>query len=302
MEQQKDYSEFHGPEFGPITDVIWDGDNTIWDWMKYAVEAYEAMALAIAEETGKPEPEVAAAMKKFYTQAGTIEDDRLIQGLTNAGFFNGIPNFDRDRLIEKAQKAFDTARKKNLHVYKGAYKGFKTIREHGINNRILTDAPARQAKMRIRRSKLGPFLKHVNAMPSNNDPDLPQLFRDRERAGEYSVDFDITEIPWEKPFTNLEEILHMTRKQIQKHVVIIGDNDRKDMELARRYGCRGIHAVYGETTQDLLNRLLRFSPEKVAKKNSSLSHETPDSQGPIVKVTNPYEILKVLNLKPERKW
>lgn len=312
---EQNYVEFHNGDFGPITDIIWDGDNTIWDWMKYAVEAYEAMALAIAEETGKPEPEVAAAMKKFYTKAGTIEDERLIQGLTKDGFFDGIKNFDRNALIQKAQKAFTNARRKNLHVYHGAYKAFKTIHEHGVNNRILTDAPERQARLRIKRSRLGPLLKHVNALPSNNDPDLPQMFRDLEKAGKYDVDFDITEIPWEKPYTNLEEILCKTRDQIRRHIVIIGDNDRKDMELVRLYGCRGIHAVYGETTQDLLQRLLRFAPERVTQKNSSVMADNlpstkedargktnGESNGLIVKVDSPSEILKVLGMKPKRKW
>lgn len=298
---------FHSEEFGPVTDVIWDGDNTIWDWMKYAVEAYEAMAQTIAEETGKPEPEVAAAMKKYYTMAGTIEDERMIQGLEAMGFFKDCTSLDRDQLIQKAQKSFSDARRKNLRIYHGAHKVFKTIHENNIRNRILTDAPARQAKMRIRRSRLGPLLTHVNALPSNNHPDLPAAFRERENAGKYDIDFAITEIPTEKPHTNLEEILDMTRAQISRHVVIIGDNDRKDMELVRRYGCRGIHAVYGETTEDLLKRLLRFAPERVAKKNSSVQHNGEPSKdattsGLIVQARNPYEILKFLGIKSKRKW
>jgi len=312
----ENYEQFHSEDFGEITDVIWDGDNTIWDWMKYAVEAYEAMALAIAEETGKSEPEVAAAMKKFYTKAGTIEDERLIQGLTNDGFFKGIPNFDmdkRDKLIEKIQKVFHKARSKHLHVYPGVYKVFKTVHEKGINNRILTDAPARQAKMRLKHSRLGPLLKHVNALPSKNDPDLPEIFLEREKTGKYAADFDITEIPTEKPHSNLEEILKMTREQIRRHVVIIGDNDRKDMELVRLFGCRGIHAVYGETTNDLLQRLLRFAPERVAQKSSSLpsakngdadaqAAKPAEHQGLIIPVKDPREILKVLGIKPKRLW
>lgn len=320
MERQNDYSEFHGPEFGPITDVIWDGDNTIWDWMKYAVEAYEAMAQTIADETGIPEPEVAAAMKRYYTQAGTIEDERMIQGLEAEGFFRDVPGFNMDQLIEKAQKVFTDVRDKNFHVYPGAYKVIKTVREHGINNRVLTDAPARQAKARLKHKRFGKkLLKHVNAMPSPDPDNLPEIFRQREREGKYKVDFEITEIPWEKPHSNLEEILRMTRDQIRKHVVIIGDNDRKDMELVRRYGCRGIHAVYGETTEDLLKRLLRFAPERVARKNSSPGMDAParnfpstreeqinladgatdkSGQGLIIKVKNPHEILKVLGIKP----
>lgn len=31
-----------------IRHVVWDGDNTIWDWMIYAVPSYEAMCRTIA--------------------------------------------------------------------------------------------------------------------------------------------------------------------------------------------------------------------------------------------------------------
>lgn len=317
-----DYKEFHGPEFGEITDIIWDGDNTIWDWVTYAVHAYEAMSQTIADETGIPEPEVAAAMKRYYTLVGTMEDERMIQGLVAEGFFKRVPDFDQDRLICKAQKTFTDERRKYLHVYKGAHSVIKTVSEHGINNRVLTDAPKRQATARLKHVRLGKkLLKQVNALPSPDPDNLPEIFRQWEKEGKYNVDFDVTEIPWEKPYSNLEEILQMTRDQIQQHVVIIGDNDRKDMELVRRYGCRGIHAVYGETTEDLLRRLLRFAPEKVTKKNSSLGADSSSSnlpstreqridlngtpaksnEGLIVKVPTPREIFKVLGIRPKKR-
>ncbi len=316
MERTEQYENFRDEkEFGAITDIIWDGDNTIWDWMKYAVEAYEAMALAIAEETGKSEPEVAAAMKKFYTKVGTIEDPGLIQDLTETGFFKDLPNFDQEKLILKAQKAFTRERKKHLKVYQGVHEVIKTAYEHGIKNRILTDAPAPQAAMRIKRSKINPYLTQVNAQPFRKTKDLPAKFQKREMRGVYNVDFDITEIPTEKPHTNLEEILQMTREQIRKHVVIIGDNDRKDMELVRLYGCRGIHAVYGEVEDAVLQRLLRFTPVRVAQRNVAMDQKTnghtpqpgqlitnQPPKGLIVKVDDPREIMKVLGIKPKRLW
>ncbi len=304
-EMPQNYDEFHHDGFGEITDVIWDGDNTIWDWVGYAVVAYEAMAQTIAEETGKPEPEVAAAMKAFYTLKGTIEDEGLIQGLEARGFFKNVPDYDHDKLIKKVQKVFARVRRKNLHVYKGVQKVFKTIVENNMKNTILTDAPSFQAKMRIKRSHLGPFLKKVNALPSAKIENLPATFEKRKQKGVYDASFDITEIETEKPHTNLEKILQMTREQIRKHVVIIGDNDRKDMELVRRYGCRGIHAVYGEAQQDLIKRLLRFSPERVALKNVAINDaEQPEEgqRGVIVKVTDPRQIMKVLNISSRRKW
>ena len=170
-------------EFGAITDVIWDGDNTIWDWMTYAVHAYEAMSQTIAKETGIPDNQIAAAMKKFYTVAGTIEDPGLIQGLVEADFFKDVPNFHHDRLIEKAQKAFTKERKKYLKVYPGVHQVIKTVHENKIKNRILTDAPAPQAAMRIRHSKIDPFLTQVNAQPFKKTKNLPPKFLKREMKG-----------------------------------------------------------------------------------------------------------------------
>jgi len=290
---------FHGPEFGEITDVIWDGDNTIWDWVTYAVHAYEAMAQAIADHIGKPEPEVANAMKKFYTSVGTMEHEGLIQALELQKMFKDVPNYDRSVLIEKAQQAFSEARNKHLGLYPGVHSTFKKIAEQKIKNRILTDAPAFQAKMRIKRSRLNLFLHQVNAMPAAKIKLSPK-FQDRLDKGAYSVDFDITEIPTEKPHSNLEQILNMTRDQIRRNVVIIGDNDAKDMELVRRYGCRGIHAVYGESKPEMLQRLLRFAPERVAKRNVAVKAlpilKTQENKGVIAKVQDPKKILGILGL------
>jgi len=302
----KQFEDFHSDEFGEITDVIFDGDNTIWDWVTYAVHAYEAMSQTIAEETGIPESEVAAAMKRFYTMVGTMEDERLIQGLTAEGFFKDIPNFNCDKLAVKAQRAFTIERDKYLHPYEGIEEVIKTLHARGVKNRFLSDAPARQAKLRIKRAKIGDYFEQVNAMPSRDPDNLPEKFRRKEKKGKYDVNFKVTEIPWEKPYTNLEEILKMTRAQIRKHVVIIGDNDRKDMELVRLYGCRGIHTVYGEPSKDFLKRLLRFAPEKVALKNLAASQNQEDVQNPteykgvIIKVDDPREIYDVLNIHPPR--
>ncbi len=48
-----------------IKHVVWDGDNTIWDWMGYAVPAYEAMCKSISRLSRKSFKATAAAMKDF---------------------------------------------------------------------------------------------------------------------------------------------------------------------------------------------------------------------------------------------
>ena len=59
------------------------------------------MLQCIVDETKKPETEVVAAMKSFYTGVGTLEHEGLIQGMEAKEFFRNISNFDRDDLIDK---------------------------------------------------------------------------------------------------------------------------------------------------------------------------------------------------------
>ncbi|MFA5829616.1 MAG: HAD hydrolase-like protein [Candidatus Gracilibacteria bacterium] len=288
-----------GPEvMTEITDVVFDGDNTIWDWVTYAAHGYDAMAQCIADESKRPEPEVAAAMKQFYTIAGTMEHRGLIQGLEAAGFFKSVPNFNRNELVDKVQNAFTEARRKYLHIYKGMEQVIQTLHECGKRISIITDAPKFQATMRVRYFKLDPFIKGVYAMADSDIQDLPEKFQKRQEAGLYDVDFPTFVTPVEKPDSDLETILQMTLDQIARQVLIIGDNPKKDIALAERYGCRAIYAVYGMPEKKYLDRLLRLSPEKVARKNTAISEEptTTSTNNRVVPANEPYDILRYLRI------
>lgn len=289
-----------GPEvMTEITDVVFDGDNTIWDWVTYAAHGYDAMAQCIADESKRPEPEVAAAMKQFYTMAGTMEHRGLIQGLEAAGFFKSVPNFNRKELVDKVQNAFTEARRKYLRIYKGMKQIIQTLHECGKRISIITDAPEFQAKMRVKHFKLDPFIEGgVYAMADSDIQDLPEKFKERQKAGLYDADFPTFVTPVEKPDSDLETILQMTLEQIERRVLIIGDNHKKDIALAERYGCRAIYAVYGMPKKEYLDRLLRLSAEKVARKNTAISKETnpKTTNNRIVPANEPYDILRYLKV------
>ncbi len=282
-----------------ITDIVWDADNTLWDWVTYAVHAYKAMAKCIAQETGIPEPKVAAAMKKFYTDVGTMENPFLIQGLQTMGFFKEVKNFNSDDLIEKAQSVFSKIRYDNLKLYKGIDEILKMTHESGINNHILTDAPGFQAAMRIRHFDLQDYIKSVNTMPSPEPKTLPKKFRERKREGKYAVPFTVRTVDKEKPHTNLEKVLHMTREQISRKVLIIGDNAPKDGKLALNHNCAGIIAAYGIADPHLLKRILRFAPAKVARKNVATEQSLDLNNLPpnITPVDSPSKLTEELGLK-----
>ena len=260
-----------------ISTVIWDADNTIWSWMEFAVPAYEAMCQTIAGIAGRSFEETAAAMKAFYSARATLEDEGLIQGLRADGFFDHVAEFDQERAIHEAQRAFSAVRRQRLQVYPGIAETIQHIHERGIRQVIVTDAPARQARARLRHSGISSSIEKVFTMPSAVIPDLPERYQHTSGTDLYSFAQDILED--EKPNTNLEHILKLTRETIAREVAIIGDNLAKDMALAESYGCRGIHAAYGVAHPDLVARIQQFAPARVANRNTQAGGGIPLMEG-----------------------
>lgn len=299
---QLDYNIWKPEVLEKITDVVFDGDNTIWDWVTYAAHAYDAMLQCIGKETKKPENKVVAAMKAFYTEVGTLEHEGLIQGLEAQGFFKNVSQFDRDKLIHKVQTVFSEMRRKHLRLYDGMQNVLETLVKQGKKVRIITDAPEFQAKMRVRHFKLDPFIKDIYAM-AGAAIDLPEKFQKRREDGHYKVDFPTFISELEKPYSDLESILKMTPEQISRHVLIVGDNPKKDIELAKRFDCRAIYAAYGIPPKAYLERLLRLAPEKVTRKNTTILEKISKEStfedsfnARIVTAHEPYDILKYLRM------
>ncbi|MBU1953347.1 HAD hydrolase-like protein [Patescibacteria group bacterium] len=263
-----------------IKEIIWDADNTIWNWVRYAARAYPKMAATIAEETGIPADDVIAAMKKYYTATGTLESPWLIQGLEQMGFFKRAKKrINIEELRLRAKAVFQHYRNKYFKKYPGVGEVMKTAHEQGIKNRILTDAPRIQAVMRIKRSKLDEYITSIHAVKTRETiTNLPPEIAEAQKNGKYDINCEVEELEVEKPDTRLEHILkisaqtsHSARSYIQKCVAIAGDNDAKDMELARRYGCLGIHAQWGKPDPADLEVLKHFAPEKIVQKNMEIA-------------------------------
>ena len=275
-----------------IQHVVWDGDNTIWDWMAYAVPAYEAMCDVISDISGRSSDDTASAMKQFYTAAGTLENEGLVQGLQATGFFSHLSDFNLDQTIIRVHTVFSQIRQEKLHVYPGISSVMKEINRRGLEQIVITDAPKRQAQSRLRHSRLGSNISRGYAMPTAEISDLPAGFGQSSLSESGPPFYDLLH---EKPHVDLEAIFQMTRAEVARHVAIIGDNDAKDMALARNYGCLGIHARYGATDPDLGRRIARFAPPRVASRNMQIDAGLAEnSNANIYPVDRPQDILEVL--------
>lgn len=277
-----------------IEQVILDADNTIWPWTKFAVVAYPAMAEEIARQTGKSIEEVEQGMQNYYTRTGTIESPWLVQDLQRQGFFDDL-NWDQERidqLRDDAHNVFIKNRAKYFRMYKGFKQVLKRLGKEGIKTHIVTDAPVIQACMRVMNKQIHNYITGLHALKFNDDENQPPpKVRERQAKGYYDVPFDVYELDHEKPDTRLEDIIHMLEEEhanihdyIRNHVAIIGDNPKKDMALALKYDCLGIHADWGTPTSDELEILARYAPTKVIKRNSAAEQAESEQNGNIISI------------------
>jgi phosphoglycolate phosphatase-like HAD superfamily hydrolase len=287
-----------------IEKIIWDADNTFWNWVRYAAKAYQAMADCIALESKLPEEKIAQAMKRFYSRAGTMEDAGLIQGLEADGLFSKAHDYNRENLIAKVRESFNEMRSRYFKTYANIGQILSAAHAKGKENIVLSDAPGVHATQRLIHSKLHLHISRVYARQSAKIDDLPPDVRTKMRAGGYNAPFEVIEIKDEKPDTNLEEILRLhespakNAEYIRNHVAIIGDNRAKDMALAEKWGCLGLHALWGHSDPQDLATLAKFAPASVTARNAatqtSPANNTP---GPnIIAVTHPLEIMQILKL------
>lgn len=269
-----------------ITTVIWDGDHTLWDWLRYAVPAYEAMCGAIASYASKSFDVTAAAMKEFYTKKGTLEDEGLIQGLHAAGFFQHMPDFDLEVAIQMAQQAFNRERKEHFQVYPGVAETIAAVHERGWRQIVMSDAPAVQARARLDRSGLSSRIHSLYTMPAAVVPNLPRAKKPDTvgKRGEARPAYHI--LPNMKPHIDLTDILNMTIEDIAARVIIIGDHFLKDMGLAVAHGCRGLHARYGVASPDQIEKMGRFSPHHVAQRNMQIIPQGSLATSPRIQVVD----------------
>jgi FMN phosphatase YigB (HAD superfamily) len=287
-----------------IEKIIWDADNTFWTWVRYAARAYQETSNHISEKMRIHEHKVAEAMKRYYTQSGTMEDAGLIQGLEYAGFFDGIKGYNRDELIQEVREIFIQARNKYLRTFENIAGVLKTLHIHGKENIVLSDAPGIHATLRLMRSKLAPYISRLYARKSQKINDLPTDVQKKIIEGKYKPPFEVIEIDSEKPDTDLMEVLQLhgnkkgNHEYISRHVALVGDNFPKDMGLAIKWGCLGMYAIWGKANPDDLETIQRFAPDSVIAKNMYIPK--PDERicdNPnIIPVTKPTEILYKLGI------
>jgi len=196
---------------GQVRAVLFDMDNTLFDFVAAQVAACEAVTRSL----------------------GITEKNSLYPYFLNSvhGYesHENILDFIRDRGIsgqgsyEAARRIYEQEKIRFITPYPGVTDTLALIRDKGLPMGVITDAHSRDAILRLEKAGLLPFFSGI-------------------------VSYDMVRVkkPAPEPFIAALEML----KSFAGEVLLVGDSPRRDIEPGRSLGIRTVYARYGDRFSD----------------------------------------------------
>ena len=147
--------------------VIFDLDNTLYNWLDIIVPAVREMVDKAAEITGIPEDVIIRDLRKVNVSKGTIEHPySLLEAACITDFLKSHPTESGKKLIDPAFHAFNKHRKSNLKLYEGTKSVLKLLREKNFRILAFTEAKVEATVDRISRLHLETYFDVIYCIRS----------------------------------------------------------------------------------------------------------------------------------------
>ncbi len=197
-----------------ISALLFDLDNTLVDFMRMKQEAVDAAVLAMVDAgLDVPPAEAKRRIWAIYEQEGIEFQQVFDHFLQN---HSGTINY---KMLAAGIIAYRRAREAAMTLYPHVRSTLVELLRRGYRLAIISDAPARQAWMRLCALEIHHFFEAV-------------------------ITFEDTGLrkPHPRPFQKVLEDLQVTPDQ----ALMIGDWPERDMAGAKAVGLRTIFARYGD--------------------------------------------------------
>lgn len=264
----------------PISLVITDLDNTLYDWFGAWYAAFRAMLDELVRASGLSEDVLIAEIKAVHERYGTSEYAFLIAELPSLRALH--PGEDLAHVYADAIEAYRTGRRSTLALYPGVEAALKALREAGALLVGYTESRWYYTQRRLRKLGLDSLLDYVYSPP---DHDLPRS-RDEIRtmpAEEYVLRHTSHRLLKEGELKPNPAVLLDIISEVGGNVettIYIGDDLVKDISMAIDAAVTAIWAEYGshkDERYDLLRRVTHWTKEAVERqRNVDITVHEPD--------------------------
>lgn len=263
-----------------ISAVIFDVDNTLYDFTDFYNPAMTAMIEKIVEKSGIDKDQIIKEFRTIHQREGTSEYVFAIQELPSLNKLHPAENITE--LYDDAIHAFRSERKKHLKLYDGVLETLKQIKESGARVIAYTESPGFHAMSRLKKLGLDGVLDVVYSMPDHEIPDS----KDMDVVRMYpksNYRFEKTEMRFTprgvlKPNPeSIQAIIHDLNIN-EDQILYVGDHLMKDMAMAKKIGMNAAHASYGVYMDPAKYGLLRqisFWTEDMFEKEKKFHDSNP---------------------------
>jgi phosphoglycolate phosphatase-like HAD superfamily hydrolase len=270
-----------------IDTVVWDADNTLWDWVAMHLSGMRAMSGEISSLIGIPESAVKESMKRVYGKAKTFDYEPLDDEMDVINEWAENIS-DKSELAAKAMPLFYATHsvhtydhyKRTFRLYEGVEDVLSNLCDAGVLNIIMSDAPLSFIIRRLKHCGIDKYFSAIYGQPEQipiykmayemADGELDYYKKIRRKIG-FCMDTAVFQLNNErKPDISFAEKFGKTPDEVSQTVAMVGDNVGKDMGLAHNNNCLGIYAGYGMADAESIAGLYEYGPPDVVTRNASI--------------------------------
>lgn len=195
----------------PITTVLFDMDNTLFDLVGAQISACHAVANYLGNDDGD-------ALFEYFlrTARGFESHENILDYMVDR-------SLSHDAMYKEACRIYETGKLRHITPYSGVRETLEVLRECGYPMGIVTDAHSKDATLRLEKAGLLPFF-----------------------CGMVTYDMVGVKKPAPDPFLFALEMMRAKTHE----VLLIGDSPRRDIEPCKILGICSVYARYGDRFSD----------------------------------------------------
>jgi phosphoglycolate phosphatase len=244
--------------------LIFDLDNTIYDWYSAFLPAFYEMVSVAAGDLKCERETLLDELQQVHIRHHDVEHPFSLAETSTVRHMMQIRGEDKVwALLDPAFHAFNATRKANLKLFPGTMKALNAFLERQIRLVAYTDSTYYAARGRIERLGLSDVFEKIYCREKGQSI-VPQRYA---KASPSAITDKVVQIPSHESKPNprvLGDIVCAHNQRISE-VGYVGDSLAKDVLMAKRAGCFAVWAKYGaHTDRAMYERLIR------------ISHWTPD--------------------------
>jgi phosphoglycolate phosphatase-like HAD superfamily hydrolase len=248
--------------------LVTDLDNTLYDWVTYYAQSFEAMLRELSVVLDVPESLLLAEFKQIHQTYGNSEQPLALLDLPSVSRkYDQKPRSELLRNLARPLKAFQHAEQTYLRLYEGVEQTLRILAEHDITIIGHTEAILVNAYYRLKVLGIDKYFSRLYTT-----------------EGQYGSESDIELLGHSQPPLGLTRIVPRSERKPNPELLLdicasegkqpwetwyVGDSIVRDISMARDAKVRSVWARYG-TQYDrrhwsILVAITHWTEEDVAK-------------------------------------